>query len=221
MFTAFGCHGFPFGEGPGRRGGEPDFGAWFWGAPGRRRGGRMGGGRMFEQGDLKLVILRLLDEKPRHGYEIIKALEERSGGAYAPSPGTVYPTLALLEDLGYARATPEEGGRKIYEITPEGRAHLAEHRTTVEDIFERINEFGRGIFGAGLGDLAAASAAFGRAAGAAASKACADPERLRKIREIMERAAREIDELMTTERPGGQQGGGPQGGGPQPGGQQL
>ena len=198
MFTAFGCHGFPFGEGPGRsaRSGEPDFNAWFWGGPGpRRRGPRMGG-RMFEQGDLKLVILRLLDEKPRHGYEIIKALEERSGGTYAPSPGTVYPTLALLEDLGYARATPEEGGRRIYEITPEGRAHLAEHRSTVEDIFERISDFGGANFGAAIGEMAAGASAIGRAAFAAASRSHGDAERLRKIREIMERAAREIDELV-------------------------
>jgi DNA-binding PadR family transcriptional regulator len=62
---------------------------WLWGQPGRRRGGPFRGGRMFEQGDLKYVILQLLDEKPRHGYDIIKELEERSGGTYSPSPGTV------------------------------------------------------------------------------------------------------------------------------------
>src|SRR5690349_7153948 len=104
-----------------------------WGAA--ARGGRRPryGGRMFEQGDLKLVILRLLEEKPRHGYEIIKELEGRFGGAYAPSPGTVYPTLTLLEDMGYARAVPEgEGGKKVYEITDEGRKYLAEHSTTVD-----------------------------------------------------------------------------------------
>ena len=205
MFASFGCHGFPFGEPPrrGARPGEPDFGAWFWGPPGpRRRGFRMGG-RMFEQGDLKLVILRLLDEKPRHGYEIIKALEERSGGAYAPSPGTVYPTLTLLEDLGYARATPEEGGRKIYEITPEGRAHLAEHRSTVEDIFERINDFGGAVFGAAIGEIAAGAATIGRAAFAAASKVHGDSEKLRRIREIMERAAREINDLAWAASIGG------------------
>ena len=97
----------------------------------RRRGGgrhwRGRAARMFEQGDLKYVILRLLEEKPRHGYEIIKELESRFGGSYAPSPGTVYPTLTMLEDLGFARVVPEEGGKKIYEITDEGRKHLAEH----------------------------------------------------------------------------------------------
>ena len=88
------------------------FAGSFWG--GGRRGrhfrGRMG--RVFEQGDLKYVILSLLDEKPRHGYEIIKALEEKSGGSYSPSPGTVYPTLTMLEEMGYAKATTEDGGKQ-------------------------------------------------------------------------------------------------------------
>ena len=119
-------------------------GGWGWGwsgfdgfgsdwGPRRQQRGRMG--RMFEQGDLKYVILRLLEEKPRHGYEIIKELEDRFGGAYSPSPGTVYPTLTMLEDLGYAKAREEDAGRKIYEITPEGAAYLKEHSTTVDSIF--------------------------------------------------------------------------------------
>ena len=199
MFTAFSCSGFPFGDGPARgaRAAEPDFGAWFWGGPGRRRGGRMGGGRMFEQGDLKLVILRLLDEKPRHGYDIIKALEERSGGAYSPSPGTVYPTLTLLEDLGYARASVEEGGRKVYEITAEGRAYLAEQRPAVDDIFNRLADMmGSGAWRAGMGDLANAFKNVGRAAFAQATHHRHDPDRLARIREVLERAAREIDALQ-------------------------
>src|SRR5690242_5212614 len=107
------------------RGFDPGVMGWFWGGGGPRgRRGGFRGGRMFEQGDLKYVILKLLEEKPRHGYEIIKELEDRFRGVYAPSPGTVYPTLTMLEDLGYARAMPEEGGRKIYEITDEGRKHL-------------------------------------------------------------------------------------------------
>src|SRR5205814_211382 len=119
----------------------------FWGSGGPRgRGWKSRAGRIFEQGDLKYVILRLLAEKRRHGYEIIKELEDRFGGAYAPSPGTVYPTLTMLEDLGYARAMPEEGGRKIYEITDEGRKHLEEHSATVDDIFERIAKFVEGFF---------------------------------------------------------------------------
>src|SRR5579884_3299071 len=119
------------------RWGFEGFGDW-WGPPRGRGHWRTRAGRLFEQGDLKYVILRLLEEKPRHGYEIIKELESRFGGSYAPSPGTVYPTLTMLEDLGYARVVPEEGGKKIYEITDEGRKHLAEHSTTVNDIFDRI-----------------------------------------------------------------------------------
>jgi DNA-binding PadR family transcriptional regulator len=112
-----------------------------WGPQGGHGRWRGRAARLFEQGDLKYVILRLLEEKPRHGYEIIKELESRFGGSYAPSPGTVYPTLTMLEDLGYARVVPEEGGKKIYEITDEGRKHLAEHSTTVNDIFDRIARF--------------------------------------------------------------------------------
>src|SRR5690349_25163346 len=108
-----------------------------WGGRGKSRGGPFGGGRMFDQGHLKFVILRLLEEKPRHGYEIIKEIEDRFGGMYSPSPGTVYPTLTMLEDLGYARALVDDSGKKTYTITPEGSAYLKEHSATVDGIFER------------------------------------------------------------------------------------
>lgn len=101
----------------------------------RGRGGRMG--RFFEQGDLRLVVLKLIGDKPSHGYELIKAVEEAAGGAYAPSPGVIYPTLTLLEDLGYA-AVSEEGGRKLYTITPEGRDYLAQNEPMVSGLFERM-----------------------------------------------------------------------------------
>lgn len=104
---------------------------------GHRHGGRRGGGRFFEQGDLRLVVLKLIADKPAHGYELIKAVEEAAGGAYAPSPGVIYPTLTLLEDLGYAAVT-EQGGRKLYAITPEGEAHLAENEPLVHGLFERM-----------------------------------------------------------------------------------
>jgi DNA-binding PadR family transcriptional regulator len=179
----------------GRRGGPFDagFGA-FWGGPGRGFGGQRGG-RMFGQGDLKYVILSLLDEKPRHGYEIIKAIEERFAGAYSPSPGTVYPTLTMLEDLGYARAVPEEGGRRIYEITPEGKAYLAEHRETVDDIFERIAQFSAGLFGGPMNEVHVAFKDVARAAYSRAMRSTSDTERLKKIREVLERAAKELDAL--------------------------
>jgi len=162
----------------------------FWGARGPRgRGWKARAGRVFEQGDLKYVILRLLAEKPRHGYEIIKELEDRFGGAYAPSPGTVYPTLTMLEDLGYARAMPEEGGRKIYEITDQGRKHLEEHSATVDDIFERIAKFVEGFFDAPMADLKRSMASLGRATFYVASRSPNDKDRLAKISEILKRAA--------------------------------
>src|SRR5262245_35348712 len=97
-----------------------------------RGGGRSGLGRFFAHGDLRLVILHLIEEKPRHGYEIIKAIEERVGGAYSPSPGVIYPTLTLLEELGYVTASTSEGGaKKLHEIAAEGRAFLKANRAAV------------------------------------------------------------------------------------------
>ncbi|MBR0654680.1 PadR family transcriptional regulator [Plastoroseomonas arctica] len=106
------------------------------GHPGRE-GGR-GGARFFDQGELRLVVLKLIQIKPRHGYEIIKEIEERLAGAYSPSPGTIYPTLTLLEDLGQVAVTPEEGGKKLHTITEEGERVLEAAAAQVEAIFARI-----------------------------------------------------------------------------------
>src|SRR5271156_3295337 len=91
-----------------------------------RHGGGFGGreARMFDSGELRLVILALIAEKPRHGYEVIKALGERVGGDYSPSPGVVYPTLTMLEDMGYASVSPDAANRKHYTLTPEGEKFL-------------------------------------------------------------------------------------------------
>ena len=147
---------------------------------------------MFDQGHLKYVILQLLEEKPRHGYEIIKEIEDRFSGAYSPSPGTVYPTLTLLEDLGYARAKPEEGGKKIYEITDEGRAHLAENKPLIDDIFSKIEEFAQSLFGEPMMDVNrglknVASAIYG------SKRHGRTADQIRKIKEILDRAAGEIE----------------------------
>ena len=109
-----------------------------------RRGGRHGGlGRFFEHGDLKLVILALIAEKPRHGYEIIKDIEDRVGGAYSPSPGVVYPSLTFLEDMGHVSVATSTGGRKLHTITEEGEKFLDANRTTVDALLTRISEAGR------------------------------------------------------------------------------
>jgi len=104
----------------------------------RGRRDRHGGGRVFDQGDLRWVILKLIAEKPSHGYELIKAIEDRLGGAYSPSPGVVYPTLTLLEDLGYVAVVQSEGAKKAYGITEDGTKALEENLATVETIFQRI-----------------------------------------------------------------------------------
>ena len=95
---------------------------------------------MFESGDLRFVILALVAEKPSHGYELIKAIEEKLGGGYAPSPGVVYPTLTLLEELGYVTVEAQDGGKKLNSITDTGRAFLAENQRTVDGLFARMSE---------------------------------------------------------------------------------
>ena len=164
-----------------------------WGPQGGHGRWRGRAARLFEQGDLKYVILRLLEEKPRHGYEIIKELESRFGGSYAPSPGTVYPTLTMLEDIGYARVVPEEGGKKIYEITDEGRKHLAEHSTTVNDIFDRIARFVEGFTDTPMTELNQAFQRLARATYKTATTHIREKETLAKLREIIQRAADEIE----------------------------
>lgn len=112
---------------------------------GRRSHG--GGGRalarFFAHGDLRLVVLNLIAEKPRHGYEIIKAIEDAVGGAYSPSPGVVYPTLTLLEELGYVTITAD-GAKKLHTITAEGHAFIAANRSTLDALLERMNHAGSG-----------------------------------------------------------------------------
>lgn len=121
-----------FGRRHGHRGHGPRGG--FEGGFGEGRGR----GRFFEQGQLRLVLLALIAEAPRHGYEIIKAIEERLGGGYSPSPGVIYPTLTLISELGYATVSETEGGRKLYTITEEGRGHLAENQAMVDAVMARM-----------------------------------------------------------------------------------
>lgn len=109
------------------------------------RGG--GGGRIFGPGDLRLILLDLLATKPSHGYELIRSIEERVGGGYSPSPGSVYPTLALLEELGHIRATSPEGAKRLFEVTAEGREFLAQNRASIEGIAARMGLAARALNG--------------------------------------------------------------------------
>ena len=125
-FGSFGRGFAPFG---------PNFG---------KGGGPFGIGRMLAGGDLRLVVLALLDQGPSHGYEIIKALEEKSSGFYSPSPGVIYPTLTFLEEAGYVTAATE-GNKKVYSITQAGRDYLAENRETVDSVLAGIEKLGKKI----------------------------------------------------------------------------
>ncbi len=110
---------------------------------GRGRGGRGDGPRgrrMFRSGELKLVLLKLIADEPRHGYDLIRAIEELTGGDYAPSPGVVYPTLTMLTDMGLIEEKAAEGSRKAFAVTKDGKAHLKENADEVEALFERLNE---------------------------------------------------------------------------------
>ena len=156
------------------------------GGRGRRRS------QMFESGEMKFVILRLLREKPRHGYEVMKALEEKFSGHYTPSAGTVYPTLQLLEDEGYVRAVDTDG-KKVYHVTPEGEKYLDEHRDVLDEIFERVRETVRDFTGGGLGEV---QGAFARLAGTTFRRAWRlgpDDPALRQVAEILKKAADDID----------------------------
>src|ERR1700723_3406339 len=112
-----------------------------WGGGFGRGGGGFRTGRKFASADLHLIILALLEDKPRHGYEIIKALEERSGGFYTPSPGMIYPALTLLEEIGHA-TIEQEGSRKLYRITPEGQSYLASNRVAADAILDALSRIG-------------------------------------------------------------------------------
>ena len=106
------------------------------------RGERRRGARAFDYGELRLLTLAMIAEQPRHGYELMKAIEERMGGSYSPSPGVIYPTLAWLEDMGYAAADTEQAGRKRFRITEEGEAFLTANRAAVDDLFTRLVQAG-------------------------------------------------------------------------------
>jgi DNA-binding PadR family transcriptional regulator len=154
------------------------------------------GERLFERGDLKFVILDLLRQKPRHGYEVIKALEDRFWGFHSPSPGAVYPTLQMLEDMGYVTSA-EEDGRKVYSVTAEGEAFLKERGGKVEDIWERVAGWWGPGAGAELHAIGRELHEFGQMWRRYGHERMTDPERLRRIREVIARARREIEAILT------------------------
>ena len=162
-------------------------------------GGRRGGGRrsrrMFESGELRLVLLKLIADEPRHGYDLIRAIEDLTGGEYAPSPGVVYPTLTLLQDIGLIEEAPGEGPRKPFQVTDEGRAHLQEKADEVEALFDRLREFapkeshhGGATIGRGIQNLMAAVRN-------RVSRVGWDEELTHEITSILDEAAQRIERL--------------------------
>jgi DNA-binding PadR family transcriptional regulator len=184
MGRQHGRHGFGHG-GPG-----------FLGGPG---GGDFRFARKLGSKDLQLLILSLLGERPAHGYELIKTIEERSGGFYTPSPGMIYPALTYLDEIGYA-SIEQEGSRKLYRITPEGQSHLAANRAAADAILDALSRIGsrmedvREAF-AGVGD-ADASDEIHRARHALKDalrrKRACDPKEAKRIAQILNRATAEI-----------------------------
>ncbi|MFT4149321.1 MAG: PadR family transcriptional regulator [Paracoccaceae bacterium] len=110
----------------------------------RHPGGPRRHGRPFDYGELRLLVLALIADQPRHGYDLIREIGDRFGGSYSPSPGVIYPTLSWLEDMGFAEVSPEAAGRKTYRITAEGSAFLQENRAAVDDLLARIGQGDRG-----------------------------------------------------------------------------
>ncbi|ARQ02529.1 PadR family transcriptional regulator [Pseudorhodoplanes sinuspersici] len=111
---------------------------------GLREGGGRHGRRLFDYGELRLLVLAMIAEEPRHGYELMRAIEERMGGSYSPSPGVIYPTLSWIEDMGYAVVETEDSGRKRYRVTPEGEASIAANKPAIDALFARIGMAGKG-----------------------------------------------------------------------------
>ncbi len=172
---------------------------WDW-SDGRRE-------RVFERGDFKYVILDLLEQQPSHGYELIRRLEERFGGRYAPSPGVVYPTLQMLEDMGCVTATQDEG-RKVYAITDEGRRFLAERGERVDDIRERMHRWHGAWHGEEFRQALHTLRELGQVLRGRGGAPSIDADKARRIGDVIARAREEIHAILV-ERP-------PTGGAPPP-----
>jgi DNA-binding PadR family transcriptional regulator len=153
-------------------------------------------GRFFGPGEVRLALLSLLEERPQHGYELMKQLEGRSGGMYRASAGTVYPTLAQLQDEGLV-VSDSEGGKRVYRLTDAGRAELAQNAETIEDIWQRAEQMGDWgeAFDPEVAELVRPALRLLRTVVKVASRRGDDPEVVDRVREILESARDEIGEL--------------------------
>jgi DNA-binding PadR family transcriptional regulator len=182
----FGGRGGPFGR-PARPG-RPDFSELFAGPPPRA-----------DRGVVRYLILDAIAQQPRHGYEIIQAIEERSAGTYRPSPGVIYPTLQMLEELEHARVE-ERDGRKVYAVTPEGKRDLAEHNDEVRDFYENAGEGSWEDFADELRDLSSRVARMFKAIGRSARRGRLTPSTIKKLRVVLDDAVAKIEAIVDPER---------------------
>jgi len=190
-------HGHPgrFG-GPGGGGwGRGGFGGGWGTQDGREGGGGRGRRRMFDGGELRLLLLKLIEEAPRHGYDLIREIEERSGGAYAPSPGVIYPTLTLLDEMNLIEEAKAEGAKKQFAITEAGRTHLAERQAEVDALFARLAELGSMAARASGGPVRRAMGNLHAVLRERLAAAEVDPDMLHDVAGILDEAARKIERL--------------------------
>lgn len=150
--------------------------------------------RMVRKGELKFLLLRVLAEEPTHGYELIRRLEDESGGLYSPSPGSVYPTLQMLEDQGYV-VSEQADGKRVYRITDAGRGYLDDHEGRAKDVLRRFVKVGERFTGSEMRDVTRsfihlAQVSFERAVGGEG-----DEQTLGAVKDILDRAAREIEKV--------------------------
>ena len=155
--------------------------------------------RFFDRGDLKYVILELLRERPRHGYDIIRALEERFRGMYSPSPGTVYPTLQMLEDMGYA-TSQEQDGKRVYTMAEAGRQFLDERSPVVDGINARIGDRWEAEIRDEVKSLMHELQDLGRLFRRQWRGPGIDADQLKRIREVITQAYRDIEAILADER---------------------
>jgi DNA-binding PadR family transcriptional regulator len=151
--------------------------------------------RTFEKGDLKYVILDMLENEPAHGYALIRNLEERSRGFYSPSPGTVYPTLQLLEDMAHVTATQRDG-KKVYSITNEGRKFLEENRRSVDDIWDKFGGGWDPQVASELHEIRHDLMGLGKLFGQQMREGRVDRQKMARIREVISAAAKQIEDIL-------------------------
>lgn len=157
---------------------------------GFRRGRRRR--RVFDRGDLKYMILALLEEQPMHGYEVMQRLEAESGGFYSASAGSVYPVLQMLQDQGHV-ASEEADGKRVYRITDEGRAFLERHRDRVDDVTDRVSGFAERFAGRGMREVSRSFIRLAQSSFERAVRATGDAEAMAAVRDILDRATREME----------------------------